>query len=226
MSKKILSIFIDESGDFGAYHCRSPFYLVTMVLHDQRLSITENIHRLETHLQNLDYPPHAIHTGPLIRRESIYLNDHIQERKRLFHALFHFSRKLDFHYLCIAVKKNECPDAATMTAKLSKALSDILQTHHSYFVQFERIIIYYDNGQTELTQILTSVFQNHHPHAEFRKVKPADYKLFQVADLICTLELLAHKSQIYSFSNSETKFFGSIRDFRKNYLKPLRKKHL
>ena len=66
MSEKILSVFIDESGDFGKYESHSPFYIV---LHDQSINITDNINALEQHLGNLDYPRHAIHTGPLIRRE-------------------------------------------------------------------------------------------------------------------------------------------------------------
>ena len=50
--------------------------------------------------------------------------------------------------------------------------------------------------------------------------------LFQAADLICTMELLAEKAESNSFSRSEQEFFCSVRDFKKNYLKPLLKKHL
>ena len=32
---KELSIFIDESGDFGEYDYHSPWYIVTMVFHEQ-----------------------------------------------------------------------------------------------------------------------------------------------------------------------------------------------
>lgn len=45
-------------------------------------------------------------------------------------------------------------------------------------------------------------------------------------DLICTMELLAEKANTNSFSKSEQEFFCSVRDFKKNYLKPLLKKHL
>lgn len=38
---KELSIFIDESGDFGEYDYRSPWYIVTMVFHEQDASIQE-----------------------------------------------------------------------------------------------------------------------------------------------------------------------------------------
>ncbi len=36
MQERILSIFIDESGDFGPYNPAAPYYLVAMILHDQR----------------------------------------------------------------------------------------------------------------------------------------------------------------------------------------------
>ena len=226
MSQKILSVFIDESGDFGPYEIYSPYYLVSMVLHNQKIDISEDISRFEVQLQNLGYPRHAVHTGPLIRRESIYKNDLIGNRKQLFHALFHFSRKLNIYYTCIKIKKAECPDVITMTSKLSKSIVKTLLSNESFWNGFDRIILYYDNGQLELTKILTSVFNALYTNIEFRKVKPADYKLFQVADLICTLELLAEKASSKKFSASELEFDGNNHHFKKKYLEPNRKKHL
>lgn len=113
-----------------------------------------------------------------------------------------------------------------MTARLSRSIADTLSDHLTYMESFEHIIVYYDNGQLELTRILTSVFNTLFSHVEFRKVKPIDYKLFQVADLICTMSLLSKKSESNSFSRSETEFLGSVRDFKKNYWKVLSKKQL
>ena len=226
MAEKILSVFIDESGDFGPYDSRAPFYLIAMVLHNQDIDISKNIDDLENHLTNLGYKQHAIHTGPLIRRESVYANDLMEDRKRLFNALFNFTRKLDFHYVCAKIRKDECPDVITLTTKISKAIAEVLSLHQDFWGKYNRIIGYYDNGQIELTKILTSVFNTLYAHVEFRKVRPVDYKLFQVADLICTMGLLAEKADTNSFSKSEQEFFCSVRDFKKNYLKPLMKKHL
>ena len=53
---------------------------------------------------------------------------------------------------------------------------------------------------------------------------PKDYKLFQVADLLCSIELVRLKYSNNVISKSELMFFGNIMDFRKNYLKPLSKK--
>ena len=62
------------------------------------------------------------------------------------------------------------------------------------------------------------------PTLEFRKVTPSQYKLFQAADLFCTMHLLQLKLNSNQLSKSECAFFGNIRDLRKNYLKPLSKK--
>lgn len=83
-----------------------------------------------------------------------------------------------------------------MTAKASKAIADVVRVNATLWEHFDRVIIYYDNGQIELMKILTSVFSTLYTHVDFRRVQPIDYKLFQVADLVCTMELLAKKARI------------------------------
>ena len=97
MKEKVLSVFIDESGDFGQYNPASPNYYVAMVLHNQEIDISRNIEALEKQVSNWGYPEHTIHTGPLIRRESVYKNDLREQRKALFNALYHFTRLLIFN---------------------------------------------------------------------------------------------------------------------------------
>ena len=111
-----------------------------------------------------------------------------------------------------------------MTVALSKQLSSFIRDEYAFFSKFDRIVVYYDNGQVELNKILASVFTVMLPQSEFKKVMPADYRLFQVADLFCTLELICLKNERHIMSRSEEAFFGSMRDMQKNYLKPMYKK--
>lgn len=70
---KELSIFVDESGDFGEYEKHAPYYIVTMVFHDQSVDISDNIKFLNNSLRQIGYGgKQAIHTEPLIRREKTY----------------------------------------------------------------------------------------------------------------------------------------------------------
>ena len=71
-----LSIFIDESGDFGAYESHAPVYLITLVLHDQSNDISVPIEHLRRKVMERGLPEdHAIHTGPHYLKPT--------ERKRL-----------------------------------------------------------------------------------------------------------------------------------------------
>ena len=225
--ENVLSIFIDESGVFGEYSEKSPYYMVSMVLHDQNIDISEDIAILDRHIQELGFPPHAVHMGPLIRRESIYLQyDDEASRASLINTMYHFVRKLDIHYMCPFVRRSENQDSIALYGQLSREISAQLREHMDYLESFDRIIIYYDNGQHELTMILTSVFNVLFTNVEFRKVAPADYKLFQAADLICTWELLALKASEGGFTISEKRFFDSPHKFMKNRYKLIAKKKL
>lgn len=91
-----------------------------------------------------------------------------------------------------------------MANKISRAISDELKDHIDFFNSYDLIINYYDYGQSNLTKIITSVFTALFNNVELRKVQPADYKLFQVADLICTIELTKDKADKNSLSHSVT----------------------
>lgn len=53
-----LSIFIDESGDFGQYDYRAPYYIISMVFHNQALDLSDEIRKLEYGLSNLNLENH------------------------------------------------------------------------------------------------------------------------------------------------------------------------
>jgi hypothetical protein len=69
---KELSVFIDESGDFGEYDDQAPYYIITMVFHDQSQAITDAVQKLDQELSYMDLNDLCIHTGPIVRREETY----------------------------------------------------------------------------------------------------------------------------------------------------------
>ena len=226
MAEKVLSVFIDESGDFGRYSNHDDLYIVGLVFHDQDDDISANISNFQSHLMQLGHARHAVHTAPLIRREDYYKNDLMEDRFKLFNSLFNCTRKMPIRYSRILIHKRECPDAMKLNSKISKELGLVISNHMDYFDNYNSVVIYYDNGQSDLTKIINSVFSSRLSTVDVRKVKPVDYLLFQVADLICTIELLADKLETKSFSKSELDFFKTHRDFKKNYLKWIRQKLL
>ena len=221
---KELSVFIDESGDFGEYDHHSPYYIISMVFHDQSFSIEPEIIKLNQQLAYLNLHDLCIHTGPIIRREEIYYNMDILERRRIFNKLIAFVRQINIRYRCFYIEKKHITDVVEASGKLSKQIGNFIREHYSDFLTFDVVKLYYDNGQVEVSKILSSVFNAMLPCVEFRKVMPENYKLFQVADLLCSLILVKLKAENNLFSKSEIQLFGSLRDLNKNYLKPLLRK--
>lgn len=50
-----LSVFVDESGDFGEYSSHSPYYIITMIFHNQDKNIQPLIEKLEYELSNAGF---------------------------------------------------------------------------------------------------------------------------------------------------------------------------
>lgn len=223
---KELSIFIDESGDFGAYNYHSPWYIVTMVFHDQRKSIQEPLEHLEKELLLLGLENHCIHTGPIIRKEEDYSAMNYLERRKIFNKMVTFLRQSDIKYKSFHIEKKHMDDMVEATGRLSKQISLFIKEHYEFLLSFDLVKIYYDNGQVELNKILSSLFHAFLPRVELRKVTPSDYRLFQVADMICTFELLKLKIENKSFSKSERIFFGSVNDLKRNYLKIVKRQEI
>lgn len=57
-----LSIFIDESGDFGGGKERPAYYLVTMFFHNQAVDISKEIEKLEENMRTSGFELEYIHT--------------------------------------------------------------------------------------------------------------------------------------------------------------------
>ena len=221
---KELRIFIDESGDFGEYSSHSPYYIITMIFHNQEADITNEISHLNKELSNLNLDNLCIHTGPIIRKEEIYKNMDITERRKIFNKMIAFIRNVNIRYKSFYVEKKHINDAIEIVGKLSKQISNFIREHYEEFLQFNNVKIYYDNGQVEVSKILSSVFNALLPNPIFKKVMPYEYKLFQAADFLCTITLIQLKLESNLFSKSEMNFFGNIRDLKRNYIKPLKKK--
>ena len=219
-----LSIFIDESGDFGAYDYRSPYYIVSMVFHDQSIDITEDIDKLEKQLSMIGYPNHCIHVGPIVRMEGKYKGIDYLERRRILNKMVAFTKQLDISYKNFYVEKKHIVDDVETSSKLSKQISAFIREKYQDFLKYDVVKIYYDNGQHELTKILVSVFTALLPEVQFKRILPEEYRLFQVADMFCTFELLRLKRETHTLSKGEQIFFGTSEDLKRNYLKPISKK--
>lgn len=222
-----LSIFIDESGDFGDYDYHSPYYIISMVFHDQNTDISKPLHALSSQLSSIGYSPnHCIHTGPIIRRENEYEYEDLETRRKVFNYMVTFIKYVDIRFKSFYIEKKHIENSVEAVGKLSKQIAAFIkdQSHYRELLSYDTVKIYYDNGQIEVSKLLSTVFNALLPSVLIKRVTPSDYRLFQIADFICTMELVRLKMNADALSHSEMEFFGTVRDLKKSYLKPLIKK--
>ena len=223
---KELSVFIDESGDFGEITERPAYYLVTLLFHDQKNEIASNVKKLEDSTKNSGFDFEYIHTGPVIRREDVFSGLSIDERRKLLFKMLNFIVSSPIAYEMAVVNRKEAPDKISLSGKLGREISNVIGKHKAFFDGFDKIIVYYDNGQIELGAILNTVFSIHFSNVEFRKAEPQKYRLLQAADFICSMELLKIKTSENRLSKSEKQFFYKPQELKKTFFKAIDKKQL
>ena len=223
---KELSVFIDESGDFGETKERPAYYLVTFVFHNQDDGIEEQVSKLEESVRSSGFDVEYIHTGPVIRREEIFARYSIDERRKLLYKMLNFVNRCPISYLTVIVDRRQAMNKIALSGRLAKAINRALSERIEFFSEFDKIIVYYDNGQVELSTILNAVFSIQFSNVEFRKAEPQKYRLLQAADFICSMELLRIKRDEKRLSKSEEQFFYKPQELKKTFLKSVEKKKL
>lgn len=216
-----ISIFIDESGDF--YEC-SKYYLMTLVMHEQNESIQIQLENLERSVQFKSFPKNAVHTSPLVHKAGEYYHWSYEDRRYLFNKMFSFIRHCPIAYRTFIVEKRQWNDYYQLTGRLARDLHAFLLEHIAYFQSFDTIVVYYDDGQAEITRIINIVFNTVFSSVDIRHVYPVDYRLFQAADFLCTMELLELKRLNHDLSPNDLRFFKGTKEFTKTYFKKMREK--
>ena len=223
---KELSIFVDESGDFGAYDHHCPIYLFSLVYHDQSLDISALTKSFQDGLSQIDAGMTYFHAGPLIRREGEYKEMDVFQRRKAFNKMSYLTKNLPISYSVVSVEKTHISGQTELSNILKNATEAILLENLTYFQSFDCIKIYYDNGQRQLLHLLKTAFASCLGSLKINIVKPTDYILFQVADFLTTIELTRYKFQMKTISSSELHFFNNAREFHRNFYRGILSKRL
>ena len=195
-----------------------------MVFHNQDDDISPAIDYFGKVLKQTGFTRNLVHIGPLIRREEEYVHMTVPERIRILRKMMTFVSKANIMHESFYVEKKHIGDEPELAEKLAKQIAEFIKQNFPYFMSFDKVKIYYDNGQIEITKIIISVFTTLLSNVELKKAYQKDYRLSQVADLICSAKLTELKMNAKILSRSERRVLGSDRDIHRIMLKPLERK--
>ena len=100
----------------------------------------------------------------------------IDERRKLLFKMLNFIVSSPIAYEMAVVNRKEAPDKISLSGKLGREISNAIVKHKAFFDGFDKIIVYYDNGQIELGAVLNTVFSIHFSNVEFQKAEPQKYR--------------------------------------------------
>ena len=211
---KRLNIFVDETGEFGFGKKSSLLYGVSFTFHEQNDDIMYELNKLNARLDKIGYT-NMIHMADLIMRRGDYKNFDIAMRKSIFNFIYQFSRRISVKYKTIIIDKRYTNDIRTLRQRLSIEINKMIKEHEKYFNKFDKIVMYYDNGQESLGTILDSIFFRFDGFEHRIDFDHKEKRLFQVSDMLTFIDKYNYKyKNKISFTKGE-KYFFSIEEIRK-----------
>ena len=227
MNETDISVFVDESGTFDSDAQSSRYYLICLVLHDQQNPIVDHVAALEDAFATIGIDrDHCVHAGPLVRRELEYAGMNRDERRRIMANMMAFFRRAPFAYRCFAIDKKFVTVEVAIHDFMLQHIVRFLIDHADALNCYDSIKVYYDNGQRQIRDLLKEAFSIFAAKTVFvSDVHPADYRLFQVADVLCTLELIRRRLKDGGrLTRSEYEFFNGFQNLNRNYFKAIDRK--
>lgn len=220
-----ISVFADESGDKSN---STRYFLLTLVFHEQSERIAEQVAIYERSLARADMPNIPFHSEPLLNGHKVYEYLDPAQRKKLLSSFGALVRYLLIEYATFAYRRNDFDSPDKLSERMRRDITDLFQRHLDYYQGFDRVKVYYDNAQaivnSALYEAVKSVLAKQ--AVIMRRTTMTEYRLSQVADYLCTIELAAIKYNAKESGATYEKFFGTVGKFKKNWLKQVRRKQI
>ena len=86
-----MSLFVDESGILGEPAMASRFYILGLVLHDQRFTIEPAEKELVRRLEEIGIKDLCFHAGPILHGNNGFRFMTCDQRRRIFHRMMAFA---------------------------------------------------------------------------------------------------------------------------------------
>ena len=209
--RRRLNIFIDESGDFGFAKGSSELYAVSFVLHESSNSIKSELAYLNEKLDNLNYNG-MVHLAYLVAKRGDYTNFELEQRKEIFWAIFYFAKRVKVKIHTVIIDKRYKNNKKQLSIALKGGINKFFRKIDDYMQDFKRVVIYYDNGQEILGNIIGNLL-NTKDNIEHREdFNHKEKRLFQVSDMLTFIDKIIYKDKYNISLTKAEKYFFTVKE--------------
>ena len=209
--KRRLNIFIDESGDFGFKEESSKLYGVSFTIHESDNSISYDLEYLNNRLKKAEYDG-MTHLADLVARRGDYTHFDFKQRKDIFWAIFYFSKRVKVKIHTIIVDKRFKNSKSQLNKELAIKINEFFNSISYYIDQFEKVVVYYDNGQDSLGAIIDTLLMNKNNVEHRIKFDHKEKRLFQVSDMLTFIDKIVYKHEHSIQLTRAEKYFFNVKE--------------
>lgn len=155
-----------------------------------------------------------IHLAYLVAKRGDYAHFSLEKRKSIFWAIFYFSVRVKVKIKTIIVDKKFINKKTQLNMNLARELSNFVKENANYINSFDKVVIYYDNGQETLATLLDAVFSTNHNVERRIEFDHKEKRLFQVSDMLTVIDKLDYKRKNKIPLTKAEKYFFNGKDLR------------
>ena len=160
-------------------------------------------------LSKLEYNG-MLHLAYLVAKRDDYSSFNLKQRQKIFWTIFNFARKAPVRVKTIILDKRYMNSKSQLNKAISVEINQFLNEYKKYLDLFDKIVIYYDNGQETLATILDIIFATNDKVERRINFDHTKKRLFQVSDMLTFIDKLDYKfHNNMPFTNAEKYFFSN-----------------
>lgn len=232
----VCRIHIDEAGTLSGFNEADDVFILGCVFHKDSDDYRVQAEILKQRYRNIGVPDSlVIHMYPLISKMGDFKNyTSPAVRGKIAAAFKSFVVDARIRWESFVVDKQMGLDRKTMTFRdpsytkkvVTRELESFLTENNETLSAFQKVVIYYDDGQPEILSLLKTWADKFPVPCEVKNdsVHSGHY-MHQIADYICYMERLKSKyKKKGKLSQNEIKVLGDYKKIEQVFLNPLNRK--
>ena len=153
-----------------------------------------------------------IHLAGLVARRGDYAHFDLQQRKNIFWSIFYFSKRVKVKIHTIIVDKRYKNNKTQLNRELAIEINKFFESISDYMNEFEKVVIYYDNGQEALGAIIDTLLITKNNIEHRIEFNHKEKRLFQVSDMLTVVDKIVYKHNNNMQMTKAEKYFFSVKD--------------
>ena len=152
------------------------------------------------------------HLAFFVAKRCDYSHFNLEQRKDIFWSIFYFSKRVKVKIHTVIIDKRFKNNKAQLNRELALEISKFFDYINDYMNEFEKVVVYYDNGQESLGAIIDTLLITKNNVEHRIEFNHKEKRLFQVSDMLTFVDKIVYKHNNTMPLTKAEKYFFSVKD--------------